>query len=118
MTGTETLGLPGRLTWAGGPMKKSLFRFALIVLYLGWLAGWFWGFSFAYGPSFFEYHLDTRLHILFLALFAVAIPPLVGYGVDRARDPSGTQRAEGFVFCIFLHPGFRFVSSGVFARCR
>ena len=58
-----------------------MIRALLLTVFVAWVAGWFWVFSFAYSDSFFEYHLETRLPFLLLALLAVSVPPLSGFAV-------------------------------------
>lgn len=58
-------------------------RYLLILSYIAWLAAWFWTFSFGFSQSFFSYHLATRIPVLILALFAVAVPPLACYWTIR-----------------------------------
>ncbi len=64
--------------------KLKLLLFALLwIVFLTWMAGWFWAFSFAYSDRFFRYNLGSRLPFLLPALLAVALPPLSGWAVLR-----------------------------------
>ena len=56
-----------------------LLRILLAIAYLAWLAAWFWAFSFGFSSAYFDHHRATRIPVLLLGLFAVAIPPLSCY---------------------------------------
>ncbi len=50
-------------------------RGALLAAGILWLGFWFWAFSFAYGPGFFEFHRHTRIPHLVASLVCVAVVP-------------------------------------------
>lgn len=47
-----------------------------ILIVIGWIAFWFWAFSFAFSDSFFRYNLHSRLPTFFTALVGVSAIPL------------------------------------------
>lgn len=81
---------------------KTFYRIVLIGLFLAWMAGWFWIFTFAFSSGFFKYHLDTRLPILFLALLAVAVPPLSGYWAINRTIRQKIHPARSFFLNLLL----------------
>ena len=51
-------------------------RILIFVIVAGWIAFWFWAFSFAFSDSFFRYNLHSRVPTFFTALAGVSAMPL------------------------------------------
>ena len=57
-------------------MSKRNSDILLLIVLAGWVAAWFWVFSFGYSNGFFRYHLETRIPFLILSLIAVSVAPV------------------------------------------
>ena len=82
-------------------MSKRFFPL-FIILYLAWLASWFWVFSFGFSSHFFEYHLGTRVPVLIMALVSVAVPPLSAYWAIRRVGQGILGPAKAILFNLAL----------------
>jgi len=58
-------------------------RALLFIISAGWIALWFWAFSFAFSDSFFEYDRHSRIPAFLAALVCVSVIPASAFLVWR-----------------------------------